>query len=118
MEYNTVHIHSCKASSLQISQSEILRYMSCRSETDDVKNLIHEFLPEVTGVLECRGSFIYLPLNATNGVVSVGDEKLASASLSSKLYMCEASVVFSLTCGVGIDRLVNKYSRLHHRRRL
>lgn len=112
MEYNKVLVHTYPSSSVVLSRSEILRYMSCAGETEDVRNLIDEFLPRVTDAIRCRGSFVYLPLYYDNGGVTLGDVPVLSLSLAKHLSHCKGAVVFSLSCGMELDRLIGKYSRI------
>ncbi|MBR5272790.1 MAG: Vitamin B12 dependent methionine synthase activation subunit [Clostridia bacterium] len=92
--------------------SEIFRYAGVRSADGDMNELLEQCL------LECEDCFSYnvcyttLPVNLGGGLVEFGGLKVGSKNLSAALNGCESVVVFAATVGLGIDRLIKKYSRI------
>jgi len=112
MKKGFTYYHSCESENLIIPRKEILRYMSCKDETQEIKNLIDENLSLVTEALSLKGSFVYLPIEALNGEVLIADKFIKSKNLFDFLCNCSGAVVFALSCGSGIDYLIEKHSRL------
>ena len=65
---------------------------------------------------ECNGCFSYnicyteLPVSFNGELTRFGGIETASKSLESALNGCESVIVFAATVGIGIDRLIKKYS--------
>lgn len=86
----------------EVNVREILRYAGCRGEAQDVQALAQECIAEAIPVLKyavCWAEFA-LP------------ERIESCDLRKNLGGCKRAVVFAATVGLGIDRLIAKYSRI------
>lgn len=87
-----------------LDRGEVLRYMGCRKETPDIKSLLDDCLAELAGKLSykvCFGSFDAETFSSSGG-----------SALEKNLSGCREVVLFAATIGIGIDRLIVKYSRL------
>lgn len=85
-----------------VNRREILRYAGCRTETADVAALLDACLTEAEPVLTyavCWGEFA-LP------------EAIASRDLRKNLAGCNRVIAFAATVGLGLDRLIARYSRI------
>lgn len=110
MEKNTVYSHFLKAENINPPRKEILRYMGCKEESENETKLIDEFLPIVKKAASPKGSFSFYELNKDNNSVYINGEILKSSSLFKNLRLCNGAIIFSLTLGTEIDRLISKYS--------
>lgn len=112
MEKNIIYAYSCKGDNLIIQEKEVLRYMSCKEETPDIKSLIDSCLPEVKKAFNPKGSFGYFDLELKDNIVLISGLSINSKNLSKNLSGCKSAVVFALTLGAEIDRLINRYQEL------
>ena len=110
MKQGTVYSHFFLPKNLKIKTKEILRYMQCKEETDSIKSVIEKITPIVYDELCLKGSFVYLPIQCNEVGIYISDTSLKSFSLAKNLKECNAAVVFALSCGINIDRLIKKYS--------
>lgn len=110
MKQGTVYPFSFLPEKINIPQKEILRYMGCKEETPPVSMLIQEFLPLVHNSLSPKGSFVRLPLEISGNNINLSGIKLISDDLCKNLSACSEVIVFSLSLGASVDRLINKYS--------
>lgn len=110
MKQGTVYSHFYTKEKLKIPPKEILRYMQCKEETDDIKNVIKKILPIVYDELSLKGSFVYLPVSCKEDGICLADIRIKSKSLAKNLKDCNSSVVFALSLGINIDMLIKKHS--------
>ena len=100
------------------SEKEILRYAGCKNADEGTKKLVADCTEEARKNLiykVCYGVF-NLEIEDKNcdfGVFSVDSERLAE-----NLSGCNQAVIFAATVGVGIDRLISKYTRISPSRAL
>ncbi|MBE6572404.1 MAG: Vitamin B12 dependent methionine synthase activation subunit [Ruminococcaceae bacterium] len=98
----------------KINNEEVLRYMGVKVCDDMTGKLVKECI-EI-----CDSDSVFLPnvcclvcdLDIRNEKLLFDDIKVESMSLSRHLAGCNRAVLFAATVGVGIDRLIEKYSRL------
>lgn len=94
-------------------KTQILRYMGCRSATDEISKLIDSCVEECRKVCTHRVCAEEFPIHKATDVESdLGFCRVRSASLSKHLEGCDKIILFAATVGLGIDRLTVKYSRL------
>jgi len=107
MNFDVVYSHSQNAADLHLDKKEILRYMGNRGtpsmETDMlidslIENVRHKALP--------RGSFVLKRLEKKHESIRIGSMSIESNNLAKNLDGCEAVILFALTCGAQIDRLM------------
>ena len=110
MKQGKIYSHFYIKEKLKISPKEILRYMQCKEETDDIKNVIKEILPLVYDVLSPKGSFVYLPIRCNEDEINIADTFFKSHSLAKNLKDCNFAIVFTLSLGINIDMLIKKHS--------
>ena len=99
-----------------VNENEIFRYMKTDA-TDGAKALLSECLKEAESVLSFRVIYEIYPVtffeeSGDNGLIDLCFAKTHSKDLCKNLKGFEKIVLFSATVGVGIDRLINKYSVL------
>ena len=95
-----------------ISEKEALRYAGCRAADEETLKLLRSCIDESEDKLTynvCYGEF---PVSINGGLHNFGAFSVQSADLAKNLYGCESVLLFAATVGVGIDRLISKYSRI------
>ena len=101
----TVEKRSFQAPSVNIK--EINRYGGGIDERD-----ILDCLKEAEGALSYNVCFAETDVKVEGGEVDLGFVRLESRDLAKNLCGCERAVIFAATVGIGMDRLIGKYSRL------
>ena len=91
---------------------EIMRYIGERESNGRTESLIEECLTEIRGKLSYRVCYREFPVSVSGGVVDLSFVKADSKGLAKNLDGCESAVIFGATVGIGLDRLISKYSRI------
>lgn len=108
----TTNIYIFDTKEPPVDKKEILRYMGQRGEIKSFLPLIDECLDIALPTLSYRAVFAYLPVCVEGAEVHLGELAVSSSSLARHLAACQEAVVFAATVGVGLDRLITKYSSL------
>lgn len=87
---------------LPYNLKEILRYVGADKETAEIANLMNDCIDE------CKDVFC----NKVCYSIFEFDGKCKSKDLSKNLEGCNNVIVFAATVGIGLDRLIMKYSRI------
>lgn len=98
-----------------IEQREILRYLGYRGQDADeaVLALIAECRNAMAEVMSPKLVYRRYPLSVgENGNMEAGGLQFQSRNLAKNLLGCEEVILFAATLGSGVDRLMNRYSRL------
>ena len=96
----------------KINEKEILRYMASLTGGEEIHSLVDECLTEVLGMLEYKVCYAVLPVEIDGNIIILPCGRIESKNLAKNLSNCGRSVVSAATIGIGIDRLISKYSRL------
>lgn len=96
----------------KINKKEIMRYMLGRGTENILCELIDDCLSEVKGILEYKVCYAKLNMSLNENKIILPCGELESSKLAKNLSSCENVIVFAATVGVGIDRLIAKYSKL------
>jgi len=99
-------------------EREILRYAGCRKQEPHTEALLADCLQEVSGIFSYRICFCELPVSVNGSLCDFALFSLRSEALAKNLSGSDKAIVFAATVGVGIDRLIAKYSRLSPARAL
>ena len=102
---------------IPVDRSEVLRYM--RSASDErILSLVDECITEVERVLSASVCYEEYAVEINGNEVDLGFCKLESRDLAKNLAGCKRAIVFAATVGMGVDRLIKKYSLLSPSRSL
>lgn len=93
-----------------VNKREIMRYSGCRGENSRIEELVNECLSECKGVFSCKVCYREFDVNISGDVVNIGFTESSSVSLKKNLSGCNKVVAFAATVGIGIDRLIARYS--------
>lgn len=96
----------------KLNRKEILRYAGCGKESGEMSALLDECLLEAYPELSYRVCFCEVPIRIEGELVDFSVMQVKSKLLAQNLSGCERAVIFAATVGVGIDRLVQKYSKI------
>lgn len=101
-----------------VDRQEILRYAGARSDSPELTNLLENCLLEAQSILNGHVCWSAFPITQQADTWDLGFARIRSASLDRNLAGCCQAVVFAATIGLGIDRLIARYSRISPARAL
>ena len=93
------------------SREEILRYAGARAADEKTNELLDSVLCEASGAFIYKVCYVELDASVSRGVCDLGLFKIESRDLAKNLCGCKRVILFAATVGIGIDRLISKYSR-------
>lgn len=93
-------------------KGEILRYAGCPKDDNTFSLLINDCIKEVEKSIIYKVCYCNIPLKISDNLCDFGVFKLKSKDLSTCLKNCDNVILFSATVGLGIDRMITKYSRI------
>ncbi len=96
----------------QVNIKEIMRYAQILKNTPETDNLINECLNEALNCLAFKVCYAHFSIDICDDYIDLGFAKTNSIGLKKNLQGCESIVLFAATVGIGIDRLIAKYSRV------
>lgn len=97
---------------IPVDKREVLRYMGANGNCDELMDLVDECIAETESVIGAKLCFDEYEVSVGGSSVDLGFCKVESKDLAKNLNGCEKAVVFAATVGIGLDRLIAKYSRL------
>lgn len=116
MQDFTVQLMLAELGEVKVNRAEALRYLGYTNKvsTDSVtENLIDGCEKELMGAVSGRCCYAYAPIDfPRENVVDIGFGDVVSKSLYTHLQGCNSVILFAATIGIGVDRLIAKYSRL------
>ena len=95
-----------------VDRREILRYAGIREATEEISRLLEECLREAEPVLQYRICCRKFPVVLEEDEMDLGFTRTNSRNLRKNLENCRSLWLFSATVGLGMDRLIARYSRL------
>lgn len=100
----------------KVKKSEILRYLKTEPSKvveDKLNDLLNEVLPLLKyGVAYEKFPLTFFKESADNGLIDLGFTKVYSKDLYKNLAGCKQIILFAATVGIGVDRLINRYSAI------
>ncbi len=94
-----------------IDKKEILRYAGVKVPSAEIDALLSDCLKETEGVFSYGVCFREFSVSFCDGVLDLSFTKTASKDLLKNLSGCQSFVLFAATVGIGLDRLVSRYSK-------
>lgn len=95
-----------------IRRREILRYAGCDVPDASVMELMESCLTEAAGALTYKVCWRELDVSVRGDQCEFDVFSLSSRQLAHNLDGCRRVILFAATVGVGIDRLITKYSHI------
>lgn len=106
--HNSVFVRSY--SPTEFNRAEIFRYAGVKEADGSMTELLEQCLDECKDCFSYNVCYTELPVDISGELTQFGGIKTASKSLGAALDGCERVIVFAATVGIGIDRLIKKYS--------
>ena len=105
-------IHVQSFSLPPINRREVLRYAGVKEETPDLSVLLDEIEILAAPFLVGKVCWTEFTMERQDHLLDLGFTKTDSESLQRNLTGCNRIVVFAATIGLGLDRLIARYSHL------
>ncbi|MBQ8322083.1 MAG: Vitamin B12 dependent methionine synthase activation subunit [Clostridia bacterium] len=96
----------------EVCVSEVMRYAGYRSADECAEREIMSCIEEASDIFSSRVAYAELDVRIDGEICDFGLFSVKSAALAKNLKGSRQAVVFAATAGVGIDRLITRYSRL------
>ncbi len=109
---NIVFSKSYRKEALPYNKSEILRYIGYGGEDENTDRLIDECLMEAENAFSYKLCYSEFDMSIDKEIINLGFTKVKSEKLSKNLFGCEKIILLAASVGIGIDRLINRYSSL------
>ncbi len=97
---------------IPIDANEILRYARCPKATAEILLLLKECLKECEDCFSFRVCYDIYDIKKSDNTVTFPFYKSESRDLLKVLKKSSKAIVFAATIGLGIDRLITKYSKI------
>lgn len=91
-------------------KKEICRYLGAKEPDEELMKLIDECIKECEGVSKFSVLYTVSDLSINENEIGFDTFSATSNALSKNLEKCEKAVIFAATTGIGIDRLISKYT--------
>ena len=95
-----------------INKSEVLRYLGVKAIDETTDALVNECIEESVHCFVYRVCSTECEIKIDGDIIDFGFMKLKSIALEKNLRGCTSVVLFAATIGIGIDRLIARYSRI------
>lgn len=94
-----------------INTKEILRYAGGSNDKNTI-NLLNECINEALDYITYKVCYRELPVKISDNLCSFGVFSLQSKNLAINLSGCNNVIIFGATVGIGLDRLIARYSHI------
>lgn len=91
-------------------KKEICRYLGAKEPDEELMKLIDECIKECEGISKFSVLYTVSDLSINENEIGFDTFSATSNALSKNLEKCEKAVIFAATTGIGIDRLISKYT--------
>ena len=105
-------LHTKIYESPAVREKEILRYAGCAEADAVTASLMEDCLTEAADALAYKVCYRELPVKIDGEKCDFGVFSVLSHQLARNLENCTRVLLLAATVGVGIDRLIQKYSRI------
>ena len=114
LNFNCLYSHSLANERIVLRKNEIMRYMGQRDTEDNlIMAQTDKLLPVVYDALNLKGVFTIRKIDSINSKTLISDNlTIKSKSLMKNLEGCNAIIIFALTAGTEIDRLLSKQAHI------
>ena len=96
----------------EVNFREVLRYAGIKQSTPETDALLRECLDEAEAVLSYKVCYSVVDVKTDGESVDLGFARASSRGLAKNLKSCKKAIVFAATVGLGLDRLIARYSAL------
>ncbi len=108
MNYNIVS-GRVEEQEIPINKQELA--LRLKTDVNFENETINECKIELLKVVDCKYAYVEVPIELLeNNIVDLGFVKVKSSNLYNNLLGCKSAFVFSVTLGIGVDRLLAKFN--------
>lgn len=97
-------------SETEFDRKEIYRYLGAKEPDEELSRLVEERIKECSGISKFSVCFLQSDISLCDDTICFSTFEVSSRALAKNLSGCEKAVIFAATTGIGIDRLISKYS--------
>ena len=103
-----------------VNYGEVVRYSGAKGSDENLKALIDDcvFECEKKNAVSFAVCFTETPVSARNDETDFSVFTLKSKNLATALFGAKSALIFACTVGIGIDRLIKKYTEINPSRAL
>ncbi len=114
MTNNNIELFFENGENIPINKREVMRYLGYKKPCDknEIEELYEECLKEYFSVARYKCVFTTSDICVCDGKVKFEFCSLESDALCKNLCECKKAYVFAATVGVGVDRLITRYSAI------
>ncbi|MCR5353598.1 MAG: Vitamin B12 dependent methionine synthase activation subunit [Clostridiales bacterium] len=94
----------------EINKKEVMRYAGSGENAAFPDEILDECIGKAKNALSCKVCYAVFDVKICENNLDFGAFSVKSKNLAKNLKNCEKAVIFAATLGVGIDRLIAKYS--------
>ena len=106
IEYRTI-----RPDEIAVPRSEVLAYLGMAGAPQNaLEQEIEDCINEMLSVITFRACYEKYPINVYGKHISLGFAETDSADLAERLAGCRSVILIAATLGVGLDRLIARYS--------
>lgn len=95
-----------------VQEREIFRYAGCREIKEEFRQQMEECLAETEGKFQYQVCWAEYPVRIEGDRLDLTFAQVESHALAKNLAGCEKILLFLATIGLGLDRLITRYSRI------
>lgn len=95
-----------------VDLKEIFRYLSAKDTDEATLGLVKSCLDEIGNGTEYKACLVTIPVSIEGKRIAVPSAVIESENLAKNLSGCDSAILFAATVGIGIDRLISRYSVL------
>lgn len=110
MEKNQAILKEIKITDLKIDRQRLRKRV--KADNDELSSVFYACLEECEKVLDTKAVYMAFDISIDENYVNFGSFRVKSEALCENLSGCSKAVLMGATIGVGIDRLILKYSQI------
>ncbi len=114
MNSGALNFLSKNGDDIEPDKKEALRYMGYKKgiPSEELDEIYEECLREYKKAALYKAAFKEIPVTVSDGAVDFGFCRIENENLCKNLKDCKSAVIFAATAGVGVDRLIMRYSKI------
>jgi len=99
---------------ITLCREDVFHFLGIRDKEarDQLEAEVDSTIKEISQVIKPMACYKKYPLSADGNKLDLGFAKLESRDLAKNLNGCSSFILIAATAGLGVDRLIAKYSRL------
>lgn len=112
MEFLKLYSHSASSDEIKPDFDRLFKKISKNGENNELPDIFNECLDECSKAVKLNACFMLLPVSIDDNNIDFDIFSVTSTALSKNLSGCKKCIIFGATAGVGLDRIIDKYSAI------